>query len=170
MRVKQRRRLLALGLLVAGISTAVGLTLLALQQNINLFFSPSQIVAGQAPAQTNFRIGGMVVAGSVNRNQTDLNVTFDLTDTAETVSVSYVGILPDLFREGQGIVASGTMREGVFVADQVLAKHDETYMPPQVNDALKAANKKHYAASTTQVTEVTAATKTTHNPQTQTDD
>ncbi len=176
MRAKRKRRLTAICLLVTGVSIAVGLTLLALKQNINLFFSPSQIVAGQAPAQTNFRIGGMVVDGSVKRNQTDLKVTFDLTDTAQTVSVSYAGILPDLFREGQGIVASGAMREGVFVADQVLAKHDETYMPPQVNDALKAANKKHYTASTTQVTEVTevteatAATKTANNLQTQTDD
>ncbi len=144
MRTKRKRRLIAIGLLVVGISTAVGLMLLALKQNINLFFSPSQIVAGQAPVQTNFRIGGMVVNGSVKRNQTDLQVTFALTDTAETVTVSYAGILPDLFREGQGIVASGKMQQGIFIADQVLAKHDETYMPPQVNDALKAANKNRY--------------------------
>ncbi len=144
MRTKRKRRLLATGLLVIGISTAVGLVLLALKQNINLFFSPSQIVAGQAPVQTNFRIGGMVVNGSVKRNQTDLQVTFELTDTAATVPVSYAGILPDLFREGQGIVASGKMQQGIFVADQVLAKHDETYMPPQVSDALKAVNKNRY--------------------------
>ena len=144
MRAKRKRRLLATGLLVIGISTAVGLVLLALKQNINLFFSPSQIVAGQAPVQTNFRIGGMVVNGSVKRNQTDLQVTFELTDTAATVPVSYAGILPDLFREGQGIVASGKMQQGIFVADQVLAKHDETYMPPQVSDALKAVNKNRY--------------------------
>ncbi len=147
MRIKRKRRLIALCLLVIGISTAVGLMLLALKKNINLFFSPSQIVAGEAPAQTNFRIGGMVVNDSVKRNQTDLTVTFDLTDTAATVAVSYAGILPDLFREGQGIVASGSMQQGVFVANQVLAKHDETYMPPQVNDALKAANKKQYRQS-----------------------
>lgn len=140
MRAKRKRRVITLCLLVVGISTTAGLTLLALQQNIDLFFSPGQIVAGQAPTQAAFRIGGMVVGGSVKRNQTDLKVTFDLTDTAETVSVSYVGILPDLFREGQGIVALGAMRDGVFVAEQVLAKHDETYMPPQVNDALKAAS------------------------------
>ena len=144
MRAKRKRRLLTTGLLVIGISTAVGLVLLALKQNINLFFSPSQIVAGQAPVQTNFRIGGMVVNGSVKRNQTDLQVTFELTDTAATVPVSYAGILPDLFREGQGIVASGKMQQGIFVADQVLAKHDETYMPPQVSDALKAVNKNRY--------------------------
>lgn len=147
MRSKRKRRLMATGVLLIGISTAVGLMLLALKQNINLFFSPSQIVAGQAPAHTNFRIGGMVVNGSVKRNQADLQVIFDLTDTAETVSVSYAGILPDLFREGQGIVASGKMQQGIFVADQVLAKHDETYMPPQVSDALKAANKKQYSTS-----------------------
>lgn len=159
MRTKRKQRLISICLLVTGISVAVGLTLLALQQNIDLFFSPSQIVAGQAPAQTNFRIGGMVVDGSVKRNQTDLKVTFELTDTAETVPVSFAGILPDLFREGQGIVASGAMHEGVFVASQVLAKHDETYMPPQVNDALKAANKKQYTVSTKQVTEPIKTTK-----------
>ncbi|WP_424945872.1 cytochrome c maturation protein CcmE [Candidatus Spongiihabitans sp.] len=167
MRAKRKRRLLIAGLLAVGISTAVGLTLLALQQNINLFFSPSQIVAGQAPAQAHFRIGGMVVAGSVKRNQTDLKVMFDLTDTAATVAVSYAGILPDLFREGQGIVALGAMRDGVFVASQVLAKHDETYMPPPVSDALKAASKKPYPAAANPVAKATAATKTTDNPQAQ---
>ncbi len=123
---------------------AVGLALTALNKNINLFFSPSQILAGEAPENTHFKIGGMVVTGSVKRNDTDsdLDVRFSLTDTAETVEVSYTGILPDLFREGQGIVATGSMKQGVFIADQVLAKHDETYMPPEVADALKAANEK----------------------------
>ncbi len=144
MQPKRKRRLITLCLILSGVSAAVGLTLSALKQNINLFLSPSQIMAGEVPDETHIRIGGMVVDGSVKRNQTDLNVTFDLTDTARVVTVSYSGILPDLFREGQGIVALGKMQDGHFVADQVLAKHDETYMPPEVSDALKAANKKQY--------------------------
>ncbi len=141
---KRRQRIIIVVCMVLGVSIAIGLTLVALEKNINLFFSPSQIVAGEVPDNTSFRIGGMVVDGSVDRNQTNLIATFDLTDTAETVSVSYNGILPDLFREGQGIVALGKMNNGIFVADQVLAKHDESYMPPEVNDALKAANKNRY--------------------------
>ena len=139
-----------MGLIIVGVSTAVGLTLLALNENLNVFYSPSQIVAGEAPANSSIRVGGMVVDGSVHRNQSDLNVTFALTDTAETVTVSYSGILPDLFREGQGIVALGKMLEGSFVASQVLAKHDETYMPPEVSDALKAANKNNYGTASQQ--------------------
>ncbi len=148
MRAKRKRRLITVCLIVAGVTVAVGLTLLALKENINIFFSPSQIIAGEAPDNHNIRVGGMVVDGSVNRNQANLIVTFGLTDTAETVTVSYSGILPDLFREGQGIVALGEMRDGVFIANQVLAKHDETYMPPEVSDALKAANKKQYNLTT----------------------
>ena len=114
--------------------------MLALQENINLFFSPSQVVTGEAPANTPFRLGGMVVDGSVRRNGETLEIQFDLTDTARTVTVAYTGILPDLFREGQGIVAQGSLRtDGVFNASQVLAKHDETYMPPEVTEALEKA-------------------------------
>ncbi len=125
------------GLIVVGCTIATGLALLALRENINLFFSPSQIAEGTAPSNTTIRLGGMVVAGSVQRGA-NLGVTFVLTDLAEQVTVTYEGILPDLFREGQGIVTQGKPdSSGRFVAQQVLAKHDETYMPPEVNDALR---------------------------------
>lgn len=122
---------------MVGCTIATGLALLALRENINLFFSPSQIVDGTAPSNTTIRLGGMVVAGSIQRGD-NLGVTFVLTDLAEQVTVAYEGILPDLFREGQGIVTQGKLDStGRFVAAQVLAKHDETYMPPEVNDALR---------------------------------
>ena len=140
MKPRRRQRLLLVGLLVTGVAVAVGLALLALQENINLFFSPSQVVAGKAPANTPFRLGGMVVEGSVRRSDGSLEIQFELTDTAKSVAVAYTGILPDLFREGQGIVAQGSLRtDGVFNATQVLAKHDETYMPPEVTEALEKA-------------------------------
>ena len=140
MKPKRRQRLVLVGLLVAGVGIAVGLALLALQENINLFFSPSQVVAGEAPVGSPFRLGGMVVDGSVSRADQSLEIRFDLTDTANTVTVAYTGILPDLFREGQGIVAQGSVDDnGLFTATQVLAKHDETYMPPEVIDALDKA-------------------------------
>ena len=122
---------------MVGCTIATGLALLALRENINLFFSPSQIVEGTAPSNTTIRLGGMVVAGSIQRGD-NLGVTFVLTDLAEQVTVAYEGILPDLFREGQGIVTQGKLDStGRFLAEQVLAKHDETYMPPEVNDALR---------------------------------
>ena len=125
------------GLIVVGCTIATGLALLALRENINLFFSPSQIVDGTAPSNTTIRLGGMVVTGSIQRGD-NLGVTFVLTDLAEQVTVAYEGILPDLFREGQGIVTQGKLdSSGRFFAEQVLAKHDETYMPPEVNDALR---------------------------------
>ncbi len=134
---RRRQRLVLVGLIVVGCTIATGLTLLALRENINLFFSPSQIIEGTAPSNTTIRLGGMVVAGSVQRGD-NLGVTFVLTDLAEQVTVTYEGILPDLFREGQGIVTQGKLDStGRFVAQQVLAKHDETYMPPEVNDALR---------------------------------
>ena len=140
MKPKRRQRLVLVGLLVAGVGIAVGLALLALQENINLFFSPSQVVAGEAPVGSPFRLGGMVVDVSVSRADQSLEIRFDLTDTANTVTVAYTGILPDLFREGQGIVAQGSVNDnGLFTATQVLAKHDETYMPPEVIDALDKA-------------------------------
>ena len=135
------------GLLVLGVSAAAALALTALQDNINLFFSPTEVAAGQVPAGSTFRLGGMVVDGSVERSTTDLTVYFDLTDTAEVVTVQYAGILPDLFREGQGIVTTGSIENGVFVAREVLAKHDENYMPPEVSDALKKANASQYQST-----------------------
>ena len=144
MRPQRRQRLMLIALLLTVVGGAVALALTALEKNINLFFSPTQVHAGEAPSGDTFRLGGMVVTNSVRRNDTDLSVNFALTDTASTVPVVYTGILPDLFREGQGIVALGVMRGDVFVAQQVLAKHDETYMPPEVSDALKAANQNRY--------------------------
>ncbi len=136
----RRQRFILVGLLVLGVSVALGLTLLALRENINLFFSPTQVKAGEAPQQASFRLGGMVVEGSVRRPDADLSVEFVLTDTVEQVTVTYKGILPDLFREGQGIVTQGMLNNnGIFEAKQVLAKHDENYMPPEVADALKKA-------------------------------
>ena len=140
MNPKRKQRLFLVVLLVAGVSVAVGLALYALNQNINLFYSPTQIVDGEAPKGARIRAGGMVVEGSVVRDQQSLHVAFAMTDYAKTVNVEYTGILPDLFREGQGIVAQGELdSNGVFQAVEVLAKHDENYMPPEVADALKAA-------------------------------
>ena len=137
---KRRLRTLTICLLVIGVGVAVGLTLMALQKNINLFFSPSQVVAGEAPPDHVFRLGGLVERGSVQRRGNDLTVHFTLTDTKERIPVVYSGILPDLFREGQGIITQGRLDDKrVFVADQVLAKHDENYMPPEVHDALQTA-------------------------------
>jgi cytochrome c-type biogenesis protein CcmE len=123
--------------LVVGVGVAVALILMALSENLNHFYDPSQVVAGEAPQNHTFRIGGMVVDGSVHREEGSLKVRFDLTDYRERVTVSYEGILPDLFREGQGIVAIGKLNQELFVADEVLAKHDENYMPAEVKDSLK---------------------------------
>jgi len=119
-------------------SAAIGLVVYALSGNINLFFPPAEIAAGNAPVGQPIRVGGMVVDGSVQRSDTSLEVRFRLTDYEATVPVVYVGILPDLFGEGQGAVASGVLNdEGVLQASEVLAKHDENYMPPEVADALE---------------------------------
>lgn len=139
---KRKKRLALVLSIVFGVGAAVGLTLYGLQQNINLFFSPTQIANGEAPANQRMRAGGMVVEGSVIRDPQSLLVTFDLTDFEKTVTLQYSGILPDLFREGQGIVAQGAMNDkGIFVATEVLAKHDENYMPPEVLEALEASGK-----------------------------
>lgn len=134
----RRRRLIFALVIMMGAGAAVGLTLYALQQNINLFYSPSQIAAGEAPPGRSIRIGGLVVPGSVQRAPQGLTVEFALTDNREQVRVRYEGILPDLFREGQGIVARGVLTpDGSVRAEEVLARHDENYMPPEVADSLK---------------------------------
>ncbi len=136
----RRKILLSIVFVVAGVGVAAALVLKAFQENLLYFYSPTQVVSGEAPTSRLFRIGGMVVEGSLSRDPESLNVTFELTDTAEEVTVNYQGILPDLFREGQGIVANGELNnEGVFMAKEVLAKHDENYMPPEVADALAKA-------------------------------
>lgn len=142
MNPKRKKRLLIVIMILVGVAVAVGLTLFALNQNINLFYSPSQIAQGEAPADTRIRAGGMVVEGSVVRSTENLHVSFEITDYKNKVKVEYTGILPDLFREGQGIVAQGSLdANGTFQAVEVLAKHDENYMPPEVADALKKAGK-----------------------------
>ena len=138
----RRKRLALVSLMVLGVGLAVTLGLNAFNKNILYFFSPSQIADGEAPVGDKFRVGGMVVDGSVKRSSQDLSVAFELTDQANDVRVTYTGILPDLFREGQGIVAIGQLQDdGLFVAETVLAKHDENYMPPEVADALRKAGK-----------------------------
>jgi cytochrome c-type biogenesis protein CcmE len=120
------------------VAVATGLVLDAFQSNLVFFFSPSQVVAKEAPQARTFRLGGLVKEGSVRRNGTDIE--FAVTDTAQTIAVRYTGILPDLFKEGKGVVAQGQLQgDGVFVAREVLAKHDENYMPPEAAEALKQA-------------------------------
>jgi len=137
---KHKQRLTVVLLIVIGISTSVALAVTAFRQNMLYFFSPSQIMAGEAPTERTIRVGGMVTQGSLQRSSDSLQVNFSVTDYKHTIGVQYTGILPDLFREGQGIVAIGQMQEdGTFSAAEVLAKHDENYMPPEVADALKAA-------------------------------
>lgn len=137
---KHKQRLIIVLLIVTGIGTSVALALTAFSQNMLYFFSPSQIMAGEAPLDRTIRIGGMVTQGSLQRSSDSLQVNFSVTDYKHSIVVQYTGILPDLFREGQGIVAIGQMQEdGAFLAQEVLAKHDENYMPPEVADALKAA-------------------------------
>ena len=134
---RRKRLFVVLGIL-GGVAAAVSLAVMASRENIMFYYDPTQIAAGQAPATKRFRVGGMVVKGSVTRKPGDLQVRFVLTDFAHQVPVEYSGVLPDLFREGQGIIAHGTMgTDGAFVADEVLAKHDEKYMPPEVAASLK---------------------------------
>jgi len=128
------------GLVGLGIATA--LVLNALEGNLSYFFSPTEVASGEAPKDHVFRLGGLVEEGSVMREEGEIEINFVVTDMAQRVKVSYSGILPDLFAEGQGVVAQGRMgSNNVFVADEVLAKHDETYMPPEVAAALEAAGK-----------------------------
>ena len=129
---------IALGLVALGIATALVLT--AFQKNLVFFFTPSQVAANEAPSGRTFRIGGMVVAGSLKRE--GVEVRFAVTDTAKTIPVVYRGALPDLFREGKGVVAQGELgRDGVFHAREVLAKHDENYMPPEAKEAVEKAHR-----------------------------
>ena len=135
----RRKRMLIITLCVLGVGIAAALILTAFNQNLMYFYSPTEVARGAAPTNRPFRLGGMVVKGSVERgNAADLTVRFKVTDFAQQRVIAYRGILPDLFREGQGIVAIGALdAQGVFVASEVLAKHDENYMPPEVAQALK---------------------------------
>jgi len=138
---KQRRGVL-IGTCLVVLGVAVGLVLYAMRDSIVFFYSPSELLSKPAPPGRTLRIGGLVETGSVARDVDGTTVHFRVTDTAKTVAVVYKGILPDLFREGQGVVAEGTMsQDGVFVAAEVLAKHDENYMPKEVVDALKKSGR-----------------------------
>jgi cytochrome c-type biogenesis protein CcmE len=137
----RRRRMLIVVFIVTGISSAAALALNAFRQNLLFFYSPTQVANGEAPPAHLIRVGGLVTKGSFKRDADGLTVHFVVTDTAHSVPVVYKGILPDLFREGQGIIAHGRLdKDGVFVASEVLAKHDENYMPPEVASALKTAS------------------------------
>ena len=138
----RKRRLTMVVLLVAGVGVAAGLMAKAFQENMNLYYEPHQVTGGEAPIDHDFRMGGMVVEGSVRREEGSLTVQFDVTDYTDTVTVNYTGILPDLFRDGQGIITRGRLDQGGnFIADEVLAKHDENYMPAEVAESLKKAGK-----------------------------
>lgn len=136
---KRKKTLIVLVLIVIGVGVAVGLSLYALRQNINLFYTPTQLVRHEAPEGRRIQVGGLVVKGTLQRSPDSLSVRFTISDLKNQVDVVYTGILPDLFREGQGIVANGRMENGVVIADEVLAKHDEKYMPPQVKQAIEDA-------------------------------
>ncbi len=137
----RKKRLGLIILMLVGVAVGVSFALKALNENIMFFFSPADIEAGKAPDNKDFRVGGVVVDGSVKRPGDGLTVEFDLTDNQSIVKVKYTGILPDLFREGQGIIANGRLNNGTFVAQEVLAKHDENYMPPEVMEAMKKSGK-----------------------------
>lgn len=142
---------------IAGIAVAAYLIFNAFNDNLLFFFSPSDVQASKAPVNRDFRLGGLVEEGSLSRENDGLTVHFKVTDNANTIPVTFVGILPDLFREGQGVVAQGKLNDkGTFVAKEVLAKHDETYMPPEVQDALDKAKK---ASGETAVTKTVTTTQ-----------
>ncbi len=142
MKTHRRNRLLLVVFILVSSGGAVSLALMALNENINLFYEPEQIVRGDAPIGQMIRAGGMVKAGSIVRSSTDLKVTFVVTDLRESdFTMQYEGMLPDLFREGQGVIAHGALNDqGVFIAEEVLAKHDENYMPPEVSKVLANAH------------------------------
>ncbi|MGZ8225753.1 MAG: cytochrome c maturation protein CcmE [Methylococcaceae bacterium] len=138
MKPLRKQRLILIGLMVIGAGLAVSFALKSFNENLMYFFSTTDVVEGKAPDDTLFRLGGMVVKGTVKRPGDGMTVQFTLTDFSKEVTVEYTGILPDLFREGQGIVAHGKLnKQGVFIAEEVLAKHDENYMPPEVKSTLK---------------------------------
>ena len=151
MKPRQKRIAMVAGGLAA-LAVAAALVLSAFQQNLVFFFTPSQVAANEAPQGKTFRIGGMVETGSVKRQPDGLTVRFLVTDTAKSIPVTYRGALPDLFREGKGVVAQGRVgADGMFVANEVLAKHDENYMPPEAADAVKRAHETSRKAAQTVV-------------------
>ena len=147
----RHRRLAVAGVIVAAAGAAAALVLNAFQSNLVFFYSPSQVASHEAPSMRTFRIGGLVERGTVKRDGT--SVSFVVTDTAKSIPVRFEGILPDLFKEGKGVVAQGQLKEGVFVAREVLAKHDENYMPPEAAEALKRAQQGNPKLAETMSTE-----------------
>lgn len=147
-----KRRHRRIGFIIAGLAglgVAAALVLSAFQENLVFFFSPSQVAAKEAPVNKTFRVGGLVEAGTLKRDNDGLTVRFAVTDTSKSIPVVYKGILPDLFKEGKGCVAQGRVgADGIFYADQVLAKHDENYMPPQAGAAIDSAKHERDAAKT----------------------
>ncbi|MGA9423210.1 MAG: cytochrome c maturation protein CcmE [Rhodanobacteraceae bacterium] len=135
----RKRRMILIGLILAAVALATSLTVLALQRNMTYLYSPSEVDAGHAPVASTFRLGGVVLEHSLQRADNSLESDFVVTDRFHQLPVVYTGILPDLFREGQSIIATGTLSNGRFVATEVLAKHDETYMPKEVADAIAKA-------------------------------
>jgi cytochrome c-type biogenesis protein CcmE len=137
----RHKRFVFVALAIAGVGVAATLAISSMRSNMSYFFSPSKVIAKEAPTDAVFRLGGLVVEKSLTRRDDGLTVVFDVTDNAETVKVSYTGILPDLFGEGQGVVTKGRLGDdGIFYAEEVLAKHDESYMPPEVADSLQTAH------------------------------
>jgi len=136
----RKRRLTIVLLVIAAAAVAIGLIVFALQQNMNYLFTPSQVQSGEAGSYKNFRLGGMVKAGSIQRSSDSLKVTFTVIDANGSMPVEYTGILPDLFRDNQSVIATGHMDNARFIATEVLAKHDETYMPKELKDAMAKAH------------------------------
>jgi len=132
---------------LAGLAVGAGLVLNALNSNLALYISPTEVLAGNIPKDQAFRLGGMVVEGSLKRQDDGLTVHFDVSDNVETVTVAYTGILPDLFKEGTGVVTQGRLTDGLFKASEVLAKHDENYMSPEVAEMLEKGEKAKQAAA-----------------------
>ena len=145
----RHKRLAAIAFGIAALGIAAALVLSAFQQNLVFFFTPTQVAANEAPQGRTFRIGGLVEPGSVKRQPDGVTVQFVVTDTVKAIPVTYRGVLPDLFREGKGVVTQGRLgADGTFVASEVLAKHDENYMPPEAAEALKKAHEKGQATMT----------------------
>ncbi len=146
---KRQKKLMFIVAGIAVVGIAVGLVLYALKSSVSLYFTPTQVFNKEAPQGRSFRVGGLVVEHSLKRENDGLTVHFEVTDTARSMPVTYKGILPDLFKEGKGVVAQGKLgKDGVFQADEVLAKHDENYMPPEAKQALEQAAKSQSAVAT----------------------
>jgi cytochrome c-type biogenesis protein CcmE len=139
----RKRRLIAVALILLAVGVAAALTVTALSQNMTYLFSPSETLAGKAPTGASFKLGGVVLESSIKRDPNSLKVDFVVTDRFKQIAVEYTGILPDLFREGQSVIATGKMQGDRFIAREVLAKHDESYMPKEVADAIAKAKSAH---------------------------